>query len=126
MSKKLGSTTLDKKNIKGLQGFEDVFEDYVESEEYKAVERKEKESTKTAEQYEMQTFLEQENARLTALEVFLSKKVTLNTNFSQTDKLILKQLERIKELEEKLSNEFKKPDSHFQKNLAHFFNSHFS
>jgi hypothetical protein len=105
MSKKLGNTNLDKVNIKELQGFEDVFEDYIESEEYKEFERKEKSIAKTAEQYEMQNFLEQENARLTALEIFLSKKV---------------------DLREKLSLEFQKSDSQFQKNLSFFFNSHFS
>ena len=126
MSKKIGNINLDKDILKGLAGFEDVFEDYIGSEEYKELERNERENTKTGEQYELQSFLEQESARLTALEVFLSKKISLNSNFSQTDKLVLQQIVKKKELKEKLFHEFKKADSYFQKNLAQFFNSHFS
>jgi hypothetical protein len=126
MSKKLGNINLPKEILQGLKGFEDVFEDYVESEEYKELERKEYENSKVGEQYELQHFLEQENARLTSLEIFLTKKISLKTNFSQTEKLILLQIERKRVLKEKLFNEFKKLDSPLQKNLAQFFNSHFS
>ncbi|MBC7540739.1 MAG: hypothetical protein H7281_18105 [Bacteriovorax sp.] len=126
MSKKLRNINLPKEILQGLKGFEDVFEDYVESEEYKELERKEYENSKVGEQYELQHFLEQENARLTSLEIFLTKKISLKTNFSQTEKLILLQIERKRVLKEKLFNEFKKLDSPLQKNLAQFFNSHFS
>jgi hypothetical protein len=125
MSKKLGIINVPKELL-GLKGFEDVFEDYVESEEYKELERKEYENSKVGEQYELQHFLEQENARLTCLEIFLTKKVSLKTNFSQTEKLTLQQVERKRVLKEKLFNEFKKLDSPLQKNLAQFFNAHFS
>ena len=126
MSKKIGNTKIPKEIISGLKGFEDVFEDYVESEEYKELARKEQESFKIGEQYELQNFLEQENARLTCLEVFLTKKVSLKTNFSQTDKLISMQEERNRILKEKLLLDIKKLNSALQKNLSLFFNSHFS
>ncbi|MFA6235794.1 MAG: hypothetical protein WC635_00595 [Bacteriovorax sp.] len=126
MSKKIGNIPLSKEAIEGLKGFEDVFEDYVDSEEYKELERKERENSKAGEQYELQLFLEQENARLTGLEVFLTKKISLKTNFSQTDKILQQQVERKNILKEKMISEFKKLDSAFQKNLAQIFNSHFS
>jgi hypothetical protein len=126
MVKKIGKVSLSKEVLENLKGFEDAFEDYVESEEYKELERKERKETKIGEQYELQHFLEQENARLSCLEVFLTKKVSLRTNFSQTEKLLQLQMERKNLLKEKLSDEFKKFDSALQKNLAQIFNSHFS
>ncbi|MGZ3788752.1 MAG: hypothetical protein ACXVLQ_09530 [Bacteriovorax sp.] len=126
MSKKIGNINLTKEAIAGLKGFEDVFEDYVESEEYKDHERRERDNAKAGEQYELQHFLEQENARLTGLEIFLTKKIPLKTNFSQTDKLMEQQVQRKSLIKEKLLNELKKLDSALQKNLAQFFNSHFS
>ncbi len=126
MSKKINNGIIPKDLAHGLKGFEDVFEDYVHSEEYKDMERRDYENSKVGEQYELQYFLEQENARLTSLEVFLTKKVSLKTNFSQTEKLKSLQIERKKILKEKLGNDFKKLDSAIQKNLAQFFNSHFN
>lgn len=126
MSKKIGTTNVSKEVFDGLKGFEDVFEDYVKSEDYKEIERKERDNSKVGEQYELQHFLEQENARLSALEVFLTKKIPLKMNFSQTEKLILLQMERKAVLKEKLSDEFIKLDSVFQKNLAQMMNSHFA
>lgn len=66
--------TYRKKFLKRLKGFEDVFIDYVKSEDYKEHERKERDNSKVGEQYELQHFLEQENARLSALEIFLTKR----------------------------------------------------
>ncbi|MBY0413843.1 MAG: hypothetical protein K2Q18_06745 [Bdellovibrionales bacterium] len=126
MSKKIGNTTVSKEVYDGLKGFEDVFADYVKSEEYKELERKERERTKVGEQYELQHFLEEENARLSALEIFLTKKIALKMNFSQTEKLILLQMERKRVLKEKLALEFIKLDSAVQKNIAHLMNSHFA
>lgn len=126
MSKKVGNISLTKEVVDGLKGFEDVFEDYVESEEFRDKERRQNDNQKVGEQYELQHFLEQENARLTGLEHFLTKKIPLKLNFSQTDKLILVQNERKKVLREKLLPEVKRLDSPLQKNLASFFNSHFS
>ena len=87
MSKKIGNTTVSKEVFEGLKGFEDVFADYVQSEDYKDNERKERENAKIGEQYELQHFLEEENARLSALEIFLTKKIDshktrLNFSFS--------------------------------------------
>jgi hypothetical protein len=126
MSKKIGNTTVSKEVFEGLKGFEDVFADYVQSEDYKDHERKERENTKIGEQYELQHFLEQENARLSALEIFLTKKIALKMNFSQTEKLILVQMERKRILREKLTVEFIKLDSPIQRNLAQLMNSHFA
>jgi hypothetical protein len=126
MSKKIGNTTVSKEVYDGLKGFEDVFVDYVQSEDYKDTERKERENAKIGEQYELQHFLEQENARLSALEIFLTKKIALKMNFSQTEKLILLQMERKKQLKEKMAPELIKFDSIIQRNLAHLMNSHFA
>lgn len=126
MSKRIGNKNLTDEALKGLKGFEDVFEDYVESEEYKELERRESENQKKNEPYELQYFLEQENARLTALEVFFTKKIPLKKNFSQTEKLIFQQRERKTLIKERLFGELKKLDSTLQKNLAQLFNSHFS
>ncbi|MBP9681782.1 MAG: hypothetical protein KBD76_10290 [Bacteriovorax sp.] len=123
MSKRIGNKNL---TDEALKGFEDVFEDYVESEEYKELERRESENQKKNEPYELQYFLEQENARLTALEVFFTKKIPLKKNFSQTEKLIFQQRERKTLIKERLFGELKKLDSTLQKNLAQLFNSHFS
>ena len=92
MSKKIGTTNVSKEVFDGLKGFEDVFEDYVKSEDYKEIERKDRDNNKVGEQYELQYFLEQENDRLSALESFLTKKIPLRLNFSQTEKLILIQM----------------------------------
>lgn len=126
MSKRIGNLNLPKETLQGLKGFEDVFEDYVESEEYKEQERKDQEKSRIGEQYELQKFLEQENDRLTSLEIFLTKKISLQSNFSQTEKLIQIQRERKLVLNEKFYKEFKRLDSPIHKNLAQFFNSHFS
>lgn len=126
MSKKIGNKNVTKEVFEGLKGFEDVFEDYVKSEEYKEHERKERDLAKIGEQYELQHFLEQENSRLSSLEIFLTKKIPLITNFSQTEQLIIIQMERKKALKEKISAELIKLDSPFQKNLAHLMNSHFA
>lgn len=126
MSKKVGNINLTKEVVDNLKGFEDVFEDYVESEEFRDKERRQSENQKIGEQYELQHFLEQENARLTGLENFLTKKIPLKLNFSQTDKLIKVQNERKKVLKEKLLPELKRPETPLQKNLAALFNAHFS
>ena len=126
MSKKIGNKNVSQEVFDGLKGFEDVFEDYVKSEEYKDHERKERENSKVGEQYELQHFLEQENERLSALEIFLTKKIPLKMNFSQTEKLTLIQMERKKVLRDKLTQEFSKLDSNLQKNLAQLLNSHFA
>lgn len=111
--------------LNNLKGFEEVYEDFVKSEEYKDNERKERETARAGEQYELQHFLEQENNRLKSLETFLSKKISLKINFSQTEKLILVQQKRKRELKDKLTESMKKTDSQFQKNLAQLMNSHF-
>ncbi len=126
MSKKIGDKRVSTEVFEGLKGFEDVFEDYVKSEEYKDLERKDREINKVGEQYELQHFLEQENDRLSALEIFLTKKIPLMMNFSQTEKLTLVQMARKRILKDKIETEITKLDSQLQKNLAQLINSHFS
>ena len=126
MSKKIGDKLLTTEVFEGLKGFEDVFADYVKSEDYKDNERKDRENTKVGEQYELQHFLEQENDRLSAMEIFLTKKIPLMRNFSQTAQLTLMQMERKKALKEKLTTNLTKLDSQLQKNLAQLINSHFA
>jgi hypothetical protein len=126
MNKKIGKTTVPNEVAGNLKGFEDIFEEYVKSEEYRDSERKERENSKAGEQYELQHFLEQENLRLSGLENFFTKKIPLKVNFSQTSKLTLLQMERKKELKGKLSSSLLKLDSELQKNLASLLNSHFA
>lgn len=126
MSKKIGKHNVPGELLENLKGFEDVFEDYVKSEEYKEIERKERENSRVGEQYELQHFLEQENLRLRSLETFLTKKIPLKVNFSQSEKLTLLQLHRKQELTEKLTTAMKKLDSPLQKNLAQLMNAHFA
>jgi hypothetical protein len=126
MSKKIGDKLVSPEVFEGLKGFEDVFADYVKSEDYKDTEREKRENNKVGEQYELQHFLEQENDRLSAMEIFLTKKISLKINFSQTEKLTLTQMERKRVLKEKLVPDLTKLDSALQKNLAQLINSHFS
>ncbi len=126
MSKKIDNINIPKEILKDLRGFEEVFEDYVDSENYKEQERKNLEKSSPGKQYELESFLESENARLTRLEIFLTKKISLQANFSQTEKLTLIQINKKKEMKEKLYKELNKSESIFQKNLAIFFNLHFS
>lgn len=126
MNKKIGKHNVPGDLLANLKGFEDVFEDYLKSEDYKEQERKEREGTRAGEQYELQHFLEQENMRLRSLENFLTKKIPLKVNFSQSQKLLALQRLRKREVKEKLIQSMKKLDSHVQKNLAQLINSHFS
>jgi hypothetical protein len=126
MNKKIEKTNVTNEVAGNLKGFEDIFEDYVKSEEYRDNERKERENSKVGEQYELQHFLEQENLRLSNLEIFFTKKIPLKVNFSQTSKLTLVQMERKKILKDKLSTNLLKLDSEVQKNLASLVNSHFA
>lgn len=126
MTKKIGDKRVSTEVFEGLKGFEDVFADYVKSEEYKDVERKQLENHKVGEQYELQHFLEQENDRLSAMEIFLTKKIPLMMNFSQTEKLTLVQMTRKRVLKDKMGPELTKLDSQLQKNLGQLMNSHFA
>lgn len=111
---------------KSLRGFEEIFEDFVETEEVKERKRLEKEQARNGETYELQNFLEEENARLSNVELFLTKKIPAKINFSQTERLIVEQLNRKNYLKEKIIPEYQKAESLVQKNLANLFNAHFS
>jgi len=109
-----------------IKGFEELFSDYLESEESKERARKDRENQKGTEQYELQHFLEQENSRLTGLEVLFTKKLPAKLNFSQTEKLTVLQMQNKRDTLDKLILEVSKSDSLFLKNLQSMFNAHFS
>jgi hypothetical protein len=111
---------------KELKGFEDIFQEYVETEEEKERKRTEKDTLKNVENYELQNFLEEENSRLTNLESFFTKKIPAKMNFSQTEKLIVDQMKRKNLLKNRLNTELSKDTSLLFKNLSLLFNSHFS
>lgn len=115
---------MNKKKIRGIDGFEELFEDYLDKDEY-AASKKEQELRRDTDQYELQHFLEQENIRLSKIEAFLTKKIPAKTNFSQTKKLISHQKNRKKEVLQKLEPTLSKLNSAFQQNMAQIFNAHF-
>ncbi len=109
-----------------IKGFEELFSEYMDSEENKEKIRKERENQKGSEQYELQHFLEQENHRLTGIEILFTKKLPSKLNFSQTEKLTVMQMQTKRDVLEKIILEISKNDSHFNKNLQSMFNAHFS
>lgn len=115
---------MNKKKIRGIDGFEELFEDYLDKDEYAAA-KKDQELKRDTEQYELQHFLEQENARLSNIEAFLTKKIPAKINFSQTEKLIAHQKNHKKEVLQKLVPMIGKLNSSFQQNMAQLFNAHF-
>lgn len=112
--------------VKGLKGFEDVFDDYLKDEEKKSFDRWEKEKEKKGDQYELANFLEIEEERIASVEKFLTKKVSQQVNFSQVEKLIHMQAERKNLLYLKLLPELMGANSKFKANLSSLFNSHFT
>jgi hypothetical protein len=111
---------------KELKGFEEIFQDFVESEEEKERMRALKDGQRNGETYELQNFLEEENARLSNIENFFTKKVPAKLNFSQTERLIIEQMRRKNFLKDTLVIELQKENSLTMKNLAQLFNAHFS
>ncbi len=122
---------MNKKNlpeelVKGLKGFEDVFDDYLKNEEKRKIERWEQEREKKGDQYELANFLEIEEKRIEAVETFLTKKVSQQLNFSQADKIANIQLERKKQLLLKIIPEIMSDESNLKKNLSAMYNAHFT
>lgn len=115
---------MNKKKIRGIDGFEELFENYLDQDEYAAA-KKEQELKRDTDQYELQHFLEQENIRLGNIETFLTKKIPAKTNFSQAEKLIAHQRNRKKEVMQKILPVISKLTSSFQQNMAQLFNAHF-
>lgn len=107
-----------------VQGFEEVFGDYIE--DAKKTNMSKRHATRVPEKNELQNFLELEIERLTSLDNFLSKKVSVLKNFSQTQKLIDIQINKKAILSEDLIERLKRPDSQLQQNLAQLINGHFS
>lgn len=110
---------MNKKKIPGLDGFEELFDDY-------SGVKSDSDSNRSNEQYELQHFLEQENTRITNIETFLTKKISAKTNFSQAEKLIFHQENRKNEVMQKTVPVIGKLSSSFQQNMAQLFNAHFS
>lgn len=117
-------TSIPKHLAEEVQGFEEVFGDYIE--DAKKSNMNKRYASKTPEKNELQNFLELEIDRLTSLDNFLSKKVSVMKNFSQTQKLIEMQKKRKEELTNEMIQRLKRPDSQFQKNLASLINSYFA
>ena len=126
MNSKNKTNPIPKDILKELQGFEEVFEDYIENESQKDAERKKKDLIKDLDNYELQRFLELENERLTKLENFLTKKIPIKVNFSQEEKLLQIQTEKKEKLKDELILEMMVFDSAFMRNLSLIFNAHFS
>lgn len=112
--------------IKGLKGFEDVFDDYLKDEERRSMERWEKEKEKKGDQYELANFLELEEKRILHIETFLTKKVAQQKQFSQSEKLLRAQKERRHQLLLKIIPELLENSAKFKINLAKLHDSHFS
>jgi hypothetical protein len=115
----------NKKNENAIKGFEEVFDVYLNSDEYVTAAKREQDQNRNFDQYELQHFLELENTRLGLIESFLTKKLPAKKNFSQTEKLIAHQQHRKAELLEKIIPSISKTNSIFQQNIAQIFNSHF-
>lgn len=116
---------MNKKKIPGINGFEELFDVYLNKDEYAGT-KSDSESNRNNEQYELQYFLEQENTRISKIETFLTKKIPAKTNFSQAEKLITHQLNRKNEVMQKTIPVIGKLSSSFQQNMAQLFNAHFS
>lgn len=115
---------MKKKKISGLKGFEELYEVYLNKDEYGAA-KNDQDSNRNNDQYELQHFLELENTRIGNIETFLTKKIPAKKNFSQTEKLISHQLNRKEEVLEKSLPVLTKLTSSFQQNMAQLFNAHF-
>ena len=114
-----------KTNNPQMKGFEELYEKYLtQDEEY--AHNMQKENNRNLDLYELQKFLEEENARIASLESFLTKKIPAKINFPQSGILITHQLERKNEILEKLIPVLSKGTSIFQSNMAEIFNGHFS
>lgn len=111
--------------VKGLKGFEEVFDDYLKDEERRSMERWEKEKEKKGDQYELANFLELEEERICHIETFLTKKVAQQKQFSQSDKLINMQKERRRQLLLKIIPELFDQQAKFRENLARLHAVHF-
>jgi hypothetical protein len=116
-----------KKKNTGMKGFEELYENYLNEDEYSyrsSLER-EREKERNLDQYELQHFLELENTRLANLEAFFTNKIPAKINFSQTEKLIIHQVERKEVVLEKIVPALTKLTSQCQLNMAQLFNAHF-
>ena len=112
--------------VKGLKGFEEVFDDYLKDEEKRSMERWEKEKEKKGDQYELANFLEMEEKRIQHVETFLTKKVAQQKKFSQAEKLLRNQNERRQQILLKILPELLESNSKFKQNLSQLFNAHFT
>lgn len=112
--------------VKGLKGFEEVFDDYLKDEEKRSMERWEKEKEKKGDQYELANFLEMEEKRVLHVETFLTKKVAQQKKFSQAEKLLRNQKERRQQILLKILPELLETNSKFKQNLSQLFNAHFT
>lgn len=130
MNKKIPINNLSKDSINEIskeidenhQGFKEIFEHYVLEQKENTLEN-EREIKNGP--FELQTYLENENDRLTALEVFFTKKLNLKINFSQTQGLIKKQDIRKQSIIHYFEETLLLDDSQLKINLNKLFSDHF-
>lgn len=123
MTKKRGKLKLPSKKRVELGAF-DKIADLITSDE-----QAQKTQPSTARQqaggYEIYSFLELENSRLTALDKLFSTKTENIKNYSQINKLIERQKEKILSAKEFLTEKFLESDSALQMKLSSLWNESF-
>lgn len=117
-------TKIPKHLSEDIKGFEDIFSDYLED-NHKSSSTNEMINAKIAEQHELHHFLELEIKRLTFLDNFLSKKISILKNFSQTKKLIEEQKKKRTFVKDSLLQALNSPEHRLHQNLKALMKSHF-
>ena len=112
---------MSKKVPDHLKGFEEVMDEFSDALKPKMP----KGSAKTHNAHESQRFLEQELERLTLLDNFLSKKILLMKNFSQTEELIKVQEAKIIEKKNEIIRKVNVNHQRVHQNLAFLMDTHF-
>lgn len=123
---KINKNKLPPELLKNLQGFEEVFEQFLQEEAKKDSEYLQKENDKINEQYELTKFLEDESKRVRLLNDFFAKKIPLKVTNNQTE--ILFQIQQQKKLieKEKLISKLLESDSPLLTNLANMIDNNLS
>lgn len=100
------------------------FKDFLENQEEKRAQRpKSRQNNST---HELLSFFEKENNRLDKLIQLYTQKISMINDYPQEASLIVELQSSIIDYKIKLIDEFKKPDSHVNKNLVDIFAHHFS
>ena|SRR3989344_3803127 len=108
------------KNPQDLKGFEDFIE-YL----YGSTELSIGTTRKAEDNFELYTFLEQNNARLENLSELLSSKLEMVKSHPQDSQILVKQESHNRELKDKILSHLLKESSIFEKHLFAIFNNYF-